>query len=70
MSEESSAAKRFAACSGDEGAYSDPPTQRVREPNRRTTCANEIASAAANIEDDREALKRVSCEILESVERS
>jgi len=69
MSEGSGAAERFAASSADESAHSDPPTQRVREQNRRTTCADEIASAAANIEDDREALKRVSREILEGVER-
>ena len=61
MPEGSGAVERFAASSGDESVHSDQPTQRVREQNRRTTCVDEIASAAANIEDDREALKRVRC---------
>ena len=46
-----------------------PSTQQVKERIRQTTCKEEVAFAAANIVDDREALKRVSREIFESVER-
>ena len=45
------------------------PPSESRERIRRTTGAEEIAIAAANIEGDGDALKRVSREIFKGIER-
>ena len=63
---ESSAAEGSAASSGEE---SGPSTRRHRETTCRTTRADETNTSAGYIEDDREALQRVTREIFDGVER-
>ena len=63
---ESSAAEGSAGSSANE---SGPSIQRNRETVRRTTRADEINTSSGNIEDDREAMQRVSREIYDGVER-